>query len=240
MARPKNNLRIMLTVTRQMCSRGQPCEGCSKRGQAASCRYAPNAIRNKPRTPKVNIQERLDNLESMLSSMVSTTSPAGLGSGNHEQPASSSSTSRVSTSYQKYELSVTSTSNSQEDHVLPPELPHRHETGDGQVSYVDPSHWMAILDEIKEVREHLSAFDRPLLQEEPGHKNHLPEEGVGFLFSTFPVVDIQEVLTSLPPRQTCDALVSQYFNSRFMALGKVAANFLRAIFVFCLLTLITF
>ncbi|PTB44834.1 hypothetical protein M441DRAFT_129504 [Trichoderma asperellum CBS 433.97] len=201
------------------CEPCRPCEGCSKRGQAASCRYAPNAIRNKPRTPKVNIQERLDNLESMLSSMVSTTSPAGLGSGNHEQPASSSSTSRVSTSYQKYELSVTSTSNSQEDHVLPPELPHRHETGDGQVSYVDPSHWMAILDEIKEVREHLSAFDRPLLQEEPGHKNHLPEEGVGFLFSTFPVVDIQEVLTSLPPRQTCDALVSQYFNSRFMALG---------------------
>lgn len=221
MTRKKSKFRIMLTVTRQMCSRGQPCEGCSKRGQAASCRYAPNAIRNKPRTPKVNIQERLDNLENLLSSMVSTTSPAKIGSGLHGQSASSSSTSKVSASYQKYELSVMSTSNSQEDNVLPPELPHRHESGDGQVSYVHPSHWMAIMDEIKEVREHLSAFDRPLLQEEAERKNNSPEDRVGFLFSSFPTVDIEEVLSSLPPRQTCDGLVSQYFNSRFMALGKV-------------------
>ncbi|PNP46385.1 hypothetical protein TGAMA5MH_02421 [Trichoderma gamsii] len=202
-----------------MCSRGQPCEGCSKRGQAASCRYAPNAIRNKPRTPKVNIQERLDNLESMLSSMVSSTSPVE----HPGQSAASSNTSRVSASYQKYELSVMSTSTStqsnQEDHVLPPELPHRHESGDGQVSYVDPSHWMAILDGIKEVREHLSAFDRPLLQEEPPHKSYALEEEAGFLFGAFPAVDIDDVLTDLLPRQTCDALISQYFNSGFMASG---------------------
>lgn len=222
-----------------MCSRGQPCEGCSKRGQAASCRYAPNAIRNKPRAPKVNIQERLDNLESMLSMMVSTTSSAEPGSGNREQSAPSSSSSRVAASYQKYELSVMSASNNQEDHILTPELPHRHETGDGQVSYVDPSHWMAIMDEIKEVREHISAFDRPLLQEEPEYKNHSPEKRFKFLFSTFPAVDIEEALTSLPPRQTCDALVSQYFNAKFMAIGKLAADFSRAIFAAFLLTQMT-
>lgn len=115
-----------------------------------------------------------------------------------------------------------STQNSQEDHVLPPELPHRHEFGDGQVIYVDPSHWMAIMDEIKEFREHLSAFDRPLLQEEPERKSHSLEEEDGLLFGTSPAVDIEEILTSLPPRQACDALVSQYFNSSFMASGTVA------------------
>ncbi|KAL7964151.1 hypothetical protein HDV63DRAFT_278577 [Trichoderma sp. SZMC 28014] len=201
---------------RQMCNRAQPCEGCSKRGQAASCRYAPNAIRNKPRTPKMNIKERLDNLESMLTSMVPSASPV-----EHLGQSAASSNTKVSASYQKYELSVmsASTQSSQEDHILPPELPHRHETGDGQVSYVDPSHWMAILDEIKEVREHLSAFDRPLLQEEPQHKGYELEEESGFLFGAFPAVDLEDVLVDLPPRQTCDALISQYFNSGFMASG---------------------
>ncbi|UKZ61065.1 uncharacterized protein TrAtP1_002337 [Trichoderma atroviride] len=223
-------------LRKQMCSRGQPCEGCVKRGQAASCRYAPNAIRNKPRAQKVNIQERLDKLESLLSSMVSTASPpapvdfgAALGAGHHGKSAagsgSGSSTSKVSTSYEKYELSVMSTSmsmsaqNSQEDPILPPELPHRHESGDGQVVYVDPSHWMAILDEIKEVREHLSASDHPLLQEQSQHKSHPPEEEVSFLYGASPATNMEDILTDLPPRQTCDSLISQYFNSQFMASG---------------------
>ncbi|KAM0254638.1 hypothetical protein ACHAQJ_006607 [Trichoderma viride] len=201
-------------------NRGQPCEGCSRRNQASSCRYAPNANRNKPRTPKVNnIQERLDNLESMLSSIASNSTGVEAGSGSGKQSASGSSTGRVSASYEKYQLSVTSTLSRQEDHPLPPELPHRLESGDGQVSFIDPSHWMAILDEIKEVREHISAFDRPLLQEEQERKILAPEQGVGFLFSTFPVVDIEDVLGSLPARPMCDALVSQYFNSKFMVLG---------------------
>ncbi|KAL7922892.1 hypothetical protein ACQKWADRAFT_312783 [Trichoderma austrokoningii] len=204
-------------VRKQMCNRGQPCEGCSKRGQAESCRYAPNAIRNKPRNPKVNIQERLDNLESMLSSMVSTASPVELRSSPlHGQTAASSGSSRVSASYQRYELSVLSAiQSSQEDHVLlPPELPHRHESSDGQVIYVDPSHWMAVMDEIKEVREHLSTMDRPpLLQEEEA------EEEVSLLFGTSSALGIEGILTSLPPRQTCDALVFHYFNSKFMSSG---------------------
>lgn len=167
----------------------------------------------------MNIKERLDNLESMLTSMVPSASPV-----EHLGQSAASSNTKVSASYQKYELSVmsASTQSSQEDHILPPELPHRHETGDGQVSYVDPSHWMAILDEIKEVREHLSAFDRPLLQEEPQHKGYELEEESGFLFGAFPAVDLEDVLVDLPPRQTCDALISQYFNSGFMASGNVA------------------
>ncbi|EHK42629.1 hypothetical protein TRIATDRAFT_2481, partial [Trichoderma atroviride IMI 206040] len=184
-------------------NRGQPCEGCVKRGQAASCRYAPNAIRNKPRAQKVNIQERLDKLESLLSSMVSTASPpapvdfgAALGAGHHGKSAAGSG-------------SGSSTS----------KLPHRHESGDGQVVYVDPSHWMAILDEIKEVREHLSASDHPLLQEQSQHKSHPPEEEVSFLYGASPATNMEDILTDLPPRQTCDSLISQYFNSQFMASG---------------------
>jgi hypothetical protein len=163
----------------------------------------------------------------MLSSMVSTASPdapAELGTGHQGFPVASSNSSarRASPpSYQKFNLPVMSTQNTQEDQVLPPELPHRHESGDGQVIYVDPSHWMAILDGIKEVREHLSTFDRPLLQDGVESRDHSPELEVSYFFGASPVVDIEEILTSLLPRQTCDSLVSQYFNSKFMALGKL-------------------
>lgn len=209
-----------LTSPRQMCNRGQPCEGCIRRNQASSCRYAPNAIRTKPRPAKVgNIQERLDNLEMILSSIASNPAAAGNGTGTGSGKQAASSSSKVSASYQQYQVSVTSTQSRQEDHVLPPELPHRHESGDGQVSYIDPSHWRAILDEIKEVREHLSAFDRPLLQEEPERKSFVPEESAGFMFGTFPVVELEDVISSLPARSLCDALVSQYFNAKFMVLG---------------------
>ncbi|RFU71832.1 hypothetical protein TARUN_10430 [Trichoderma arundinaceum] len=210
----------MLTMSRQMCNRGQPCEGCSRRNQASSCRYAPNAIRNKPRTPKVNnIQERLDNLESMLSSIASKQGASEAGAEKQSAPSSS----RASASYEQHKVSVTSTRSRQEEHVLPPELPHRHESGDGQVSYIDAGHWRAILDEIKEVREHLSMFDRPLLQEEPERKSFVPGEGGGFMFSTFPDVDLEEVISCLPSRAMCDSLVSQYFNSRFMVLAPLKA-----------------
>lgn len=206
---------------KQMCNRGQPCEGCTRRNQASLCRYAPNAIRNKPRAQKPgNIQERLDNLEMMLSSIASNPSVAALGIGvKAGKQAASNTASRSSAGCSQHRASATPPQARQEDHVLPPEQPHRHESGNGQVSYIEPSHWRAILDEIKEVREHLSAFDRPLLQEEPERKSFVPEEGAEYLFGRFPVVDMEDVISSVPARSVCDALVSQYFNSRYMVLG---------------------
>jgi hypothetical protein len=185
------------------------------------CRYAPNAIRNKPRAQKPgNIQERLDNLEMMLSSIASNPSVAALGIGvKAGKQAASNTASRSSAGCSQHRASATPPQARQEDHVLPPEQPHRHESGNGQVSYIEPSHWRAILDEIKEVREHLSAFDRPLLQEEPERKSFVPEEGAEYLFGRFPVVDMEDVISSVPARSVCDALVSQYFNSRYMVLG---------------------
>ncbi|UKZ74470.1 hypothetical protein TrVFT333_002139 [Trichoderma virens FT-333] len=205
---------------KQMCNRGQPCEACTRRNQASLCRYAPNAIRNKPRPAKVgNIQERLDNLESMLSSIAANPTAAGIRIGAAASKHASFNAITTSASYQQPQQSGKSTQSRQDDQGLPPELPHRHESGDGQINYIDPSHWRAILEEIKEVREHLSAFDRPLVQDEPERKSVAPEEGVGFMFGKFPVVDLEEVLSSLPSRPICDALVAQYFNARFMVLG---------------------
>ncbi|KAL7916571.1 hypothetical protein GGI35DRAFT_473846 [Trichoderma velutinum] len=205
---------------KQMCNRGQPCEGCTRRNQASSCRYAPNAIRNKARPPKVgNIQERLDNLEVMLASIAANPAAAGIGIGAAPGPQASFSPRRTPASYQQAESPFKPARFRQDDHTLPPELPHRHESGDGQVTYVDPSHWRAILDEIKEVREHLSAFDRPLAQEEPERKSIFLEDDRGFMFAKFPVVDLEDIISSLPPRPACDALIAQYFNARFMVLG---------------------
>ncbi|KAL7955613.1 hypothetical protein V8C34DRAFT_237443 [Trichoderma compactum] len=206
---------------KQMCNRGQPCEGCTRRNQASLCRYAPNAIRNKARLPKVgNIQERLDNLEVMLASIAANPAAAGIGIGAAPGTQGSSSQRRMpASSYQQSQSPFKSARISQDDHALPPELPHRHESGDGQVSYIDPSHWRAIMDEIKEVREHLAAFDRPPVQEEPERKSVASEDGAGFMFGKFPAVDLEDIIGTLPPRSACDALVAQYFNAKFMVLG---------------------
>lgn len=221
----KHGRKLTLMLRRQMCNRGQPCEGCTRRNQASLCRYAPNAIRNKARPPKVgNIQERLDNLEVMLASIAANPAAAGIGIGAAPGTQASSSQRRMPTSsYEQPQSPFKSARFRQDDHALPPELPHRHESGDGQVSYIDPSHWRAILDEIKEVREHLSAFDRPLVQEEPERKSVASEDGAGFMFGKFPVVDLEDIISTLPPRSACDALVAQYFNARFMVLGESTA-----------------
>ena len=49
--------------------------------------------------------------------------------------------------------------------ALTPESPHRQETTDGQVNYIDRGHWLSILDDIKEVREHLAVAPLPSLQQ---------------------------------------------------------------------------
>ncbi|KAF2008117.1 hypothetical protein P154DRAFT_479598 [Amniculicola lignicola CBS 123094] len=78
----------------------------------------------------------------------------------------------------------------------------------GQPQYVDSTHWLSILNDIKEVREQLST------QEENDTE---PQPEVDLVFPTTSC-SISEILLSLPPRPVCDGLVSQYFNAKFMML----------------------
>lgn len=89
----------------------------------------------------------------------------------------------------------------------------------GDAVYTDPSHWMSILQEIKFVRESLpspesSAPDDTLHSDSgPGFDLNL-NMGPGDRFS------IADALACLPTQPVCDMLLSKYFNSRYMVLGK--------------------
>lgn len=105
------------------------------------------------------------------------------------------------------------------DAPLSPETPNLQETGNGQVNYIDPSHWLSILDDIKEVREHLSVPNQPMAYSVMAlDSNHITPDAT-FLSMPAQTLSLSDALSALPTRPTCDRLISWYFNARFMVLG---------------------
>jgi hypothetical protein len=100
---------------------------------------------------------------------------------------------------------------------LSPETLHLQETRGGQVNYVDPSHWQSILEDIKEVRDHLSVLNHS--QSQPMFELSQASSDPSLIFGSTPSGDLDDILTSLPSQPICDLLLSSYFNSRFMILG---------------------
>ena len=106
---------------------------------------------------------------------------------------------------------------------LDPETPRIRQTHDGHVNYVDSSHWLSILEDIREVREHLSP-DGGLPPQDMSRTNavssepELPE--VSSVLGLGASASLDEILTSLPPRPICDRLLSHYFNTRLQVLGE--------------------
>ncbi len=97
------------------------------------------------------------------------------------------------------------------------------QTQDGHVSYIDSSHWLSVLEDIREVREHLSP-EGNALPEDVSRGNasswepQVPQ--VSSVMGLHASGSIEEILGSLPPRALCDRLLSNYFNSRFQILGE--------------------
>ncbi|SPO01772.1 uncharacterized protein DNG_04445 [Cephalotrichum gorgonifer] len=109
------------------------------------------------------------------------------------------------------------------DDALTPETPHLQETFDGQVNYIDPSHWMSILEDIKEVREHLSGQvpTQPMSHHDTRFNLDHEVTDPSFLPNSVQDVSLDEILSSLPSQPICDMLLSWYFNSRYMVLGII-------------------
>jgi hypothetical protein len=107
---------------------------------------------------------------------------------------------------------------------LDPEAPRIRQTYDGAVSYVDSNHWLSVLEDIREVREHLSPDGNFLQQKSPTSNGARWEPGLPEVSSVLGLnassASLDEILTSLPPRPMCDRLLSHYFNSRYLVLGE--------------------
>ena len=108
--------------------------------------------------------------------------------------------------------------------TLTPESPHRQETIEGQINYIDRSHWLSILDDIKEVREHLDITGEVASRDSTHfHRGNIDNQrsDARFLFHWDGQPTLEEVLTALPPRSVCDMLLSWYFNCKFQVLGEM-------------------
>lgn len=91
--------------------------------------------------------------------------------------------------------------------------------------HIEDSHWLSILDDIKEVREQLAQSDIMTSPEDNADINdEAQEEEIDLVLgATQPLPTLQEIVNSLPPRPMCDMLLSQYFTSpvvlRTLSLG---------------------
>lgn len=96
---------------------------------------------------------------------------------------------------------------------------------------MDASHWESILEDIREVREHLSpANTTPSYGETRGESIDAPgQPDAGFLFGTAADTSIEQIIAILPAQPICDMLLSWFFNARFMNLGKPQLYILRSI-----------
>ncbi|TVY29882.1 Equisetin cluster transcription factor [Lachnellula hyalina] len=90
----------------------------------------------------------------------------------------------------------------------------------GQTNYVDSSHWLSILHDIKEVREQL-ALSSTQEQEDDSFDRIGPQPEADLVFGLQQPLNIIEIIRSLPSRPVCDSLLSQYFNSQYMIIPIV-------------------
>lgn len=111
-----------------------------------------------------------------------------------------------------------------------PETPCMRQVNDGQVRYVDSGHWLSVLDEIREVREQLSPEGTLPPDDTPIGPRPEPEmhEAISVL-GLEAKLSIEDIMTALPPRHTCDRLLWHYFNSRFQVVGEFAKGTLHAL-----------
>ncbi|KAH7024931.1 uncharacterized protein B0I36DRAFT_387345 [Microdochium trichocladiopsis] len=235
------------------CSRTLPCDSCVRRDKAASCSYASNAVRsggrpsgsgNGARSAKSrDLKDRLSSLETLVSSFLAqgkaqeTSLPGALNEAL--VVGKNGLQSKIDMTADKLRQTSMSSGYTQNRKILPSPASQAATTGAGTsdavqtaVNYVDPSHWLSILDDIKEVREHLAeTSDHSASTSSASHTpdtataSEMPSGGsdASLLLGGVPGLQssatLDEILARLPARSVCDMLLSWYFNSQFMVLG---------------------
>lgn len=105
--------------------------------------------------------------------------------------------------------------------ALTPETPRLQTADNGQVSYIDPSHWQSILEDIREVRDHLAPSNNITSNDRPTDvEDQTPEHDAAFVFGSRSDLNIEDILTALPPQPICDMMLSWFFGQSFMVLGR--------------------
>lgn len=99
------------------------------------------------------------------------------------------------------------------------EAPNLLHEQNGQAVYFEPSHWMSIMQEIKDIRADLSSHNS-VTSDNPGIIQDVDiQPDINLAVSFCYVLSVSDAIKTLPIQPTCDILLSNYFNSRYMVLG---------------------
>lgn len=185
--------------TRLKCNREYPCGTCSKRGLDKSCTYPPDPMQpSRLGRSSSNMQARIQQLESLVVTLM------------------------------QQSKSVT-----REDSAVPPthEMDNRADdissqsdhgsikfNNFGNSSYVNSSHWVAVLDGIAELKDYFEYEEREPAQPAFGPTSSVV--GPQLLLGCPYYITREQVLASLPGKPEVDRLVSFYFNSFDMSPGR--------------------
>ncbi|CAI7663727.1 unnamed protein product [Penicillium glandicola] len=207
------------------CNRLAPCDTCIKRNVQSSCLYASNAVRGKTNTSRQRaLTDRLKRLEDAIQSFVGgedvpQTNPQPQ-SGSYTVNESGSLPGTHGGSVAPARLATSNGPPTGDQYLQQKPNPDTLHASHAKTSHVDSSHWASILEDIKEVRESLSAVD-PFSLSEPTSDGGSGQLDVSLSVGPETRLNIKDILVSLPTRPICDMLVSRYFNARYMVLGIV-------------------
>ncbi|OJD14110.1 hypothetical protein AJ78_05510 [Emergomyces pasteurianus Ep9510] len=198
--RDKPQLSCMSCRQRKLrCDRNRPCENCTKR--SLLCVYpnwaSSNAYDQKLRqasrsTPRV-LQDRLQHLEELVTSLVSDRANANSLSPNVVAADPARQTEEVADSFGRLVVDEYGT------------------------NYVGSSHWQTILDELADVKEILETSARPPLEESPSESSQAADNGIELFLGVNQNISREEILNTIPSKPTVDYLITRFFQS--MELG---------------------
>ncbi|KAI0843610.1 hypothetical protein F5Y06DRAFT_284057 [Hypoxylon sp. FL0890] len=183
------------------CDRQQPCRTCSLRGLTVYCIYPDATSRPSDREPHTTVQNRIRELESLVHVLMQRAAPKNSSNVTNQIPADTS-VSRAA-------------EGSPDPGVEPSDCGTLTNTPAG-VSYVDSSHWTALLDGISELKdcfedttESASNFQTSIPPQVA------PDYGLTplLLYGNFTQASKEEIMSTLPARIVVDRLVSKFFNS---------------------------
>ncbi|KAG5659160.1 hypothetical protein KAF25_000362 [Fusarium avenaceum] len=194
------------------CNRALPCDSCVRRNKQAVCHYASNADRSEKRTDNgESVAERLKKLEGLIATVAQRTSPkepiSMLSISDNAGPTKYN-TGRSSASAEASASAASEVSKAQQG-----------DGGAGFASHVDSNHWYSILENIKAIRDELHVATPSSYTTAP---NSLPpntdlqaNENLDFDLESAAGLNLDYIISALPPRQVCDNLVSLFFRSHY-------------------------
>ena len=204
---------VCLRTCRLKCDRVKPCLNCTRRGQPESCDYVKQDS-SRPRPPAArfhgttNVQDRVRQLEEMVTTLLNRqTIPDQDVYTAGKSPSAPSSAGPIKDS--GFTQSAAPSPYNQIDLNVPKASLGKLTRERDQENFVGSEHWEAILEDIVELKIDLETPDTSEIDDSK------PQILFGLNHASR-----SEIMSSVPPKPVCDALISRWFRTMDMAPSK--------------------